>query len=60
TKVMVYMYVIPLFAVVFAAVAIGETINAMQLLGGLIIFSGLYIVKKSPAAKTALKLKKAN
>ncbi|MBU8690561.1 DMT family transporter [Priestia megaterium] len=60
TKVMVYMYVIPLFAVVFAAVAIGETINAMQLLGGLIIFSGLYIVKKSPAPKTALKLKKAN
>lgn len=46
TKVMVYMYLVPLFAVIFAAVTIGEQINMMQLVGGLIIFIGLYVVKK--------------
>ena len=46
TKVMVYMYLVPLFAVIFAAVTIGEQINLMQLVGGLIIFIGLYVVKK--------------
>ena len=43
TKVMVYMYLVPLF-VIFAAVTI-EQINMMQLVGGLIIFIGLYVVK---------------
>ncbi len=47
TKVMVYMYLVPLFAVIFAAVIIGEQINMMQLVGGLIIFIGLYVVKKA-------------
>lgn len=47
TKVMVYMYLVPLFAVIFAAVTIGEQINMMQLVGGLIIFIGLYVVKKA-------------
>ena len=46
TKVMVYMYLVPLFAVIFAAVTIGEQINMMQLVGGLIIFIGLYVVKR--------------
>ena len=46
TKVMVYMYLVPLFAVIFAAVTIGEQINLMQLVGGLIIFIGLYVVKR--------------
>ena len=45
TKVMVYMYLVPLFAVIFG-VTIGEQINMMQLVGGLIIFIGLYVVKR--------------
>ena len=56
TKVMVYMYLVPLFAVIFAAVTIGEQINMMQLVGGLIIFIGLYVVKRR-TEKPALNLK---
>ncbi|MGF9852939.1 DMT family transporter [Bacillus paramobilis] len=60
TKVMVYMYLVPLFAVIFAAVTIGEQINMMQLVGGLIIFIGLYVVKKGGMKKPALNLKKVS
>ncbi|MDM5189037.1 DMT family transporter [Bacillus sp. DX4.1] len=60
TKVMVYMYLVPLFAVIFAAVMIGERINMMQLLGGLVIFIGLYVVKKGAAKKPAFNLKKVS
>ena len=59
TKVMVYMYLVPLFAVIFAAVTIGEQINMMQLVGGLIIFIGLYVVKRWNQ-KPALNLKKVS
>ena len=58
TKVMVYMYLVPLFAVIFAAVTIGEQINMMQLVGGLIIFIGLYVVKRRNQ-KPAFNLKKS-
>jgi len=60
TKVMVYMYLVPLFAVIFAAVIIGERINTMQLVGGFVIFIGLYVVKKGAVKKPALNLKKVS
>ncbi|WP_144506527.1 DMT family transporter [Bacillus mycoides] len=60
TKVMVYMYLVPLFAVIFAAVTIGEQINIMQLVGGFIIFIGLYVVKKGGIKKPAVNLKKVS
>ncbi len=52
TKVMVYMYLVPLFAVIFAAVTIGEKLNIMQLVGGCIIFIDLYVVKRGGIKKT--------
>ena len=52
TKVMVYMYLVPLFAVIFAAMTIGERITIMQLIGGLVIFIGLYVVKKGTIKKS--------
>ncbi|MEB2280081.1 DMT family transporter [Lysinibacillus xylanilyticus] len=58
TKVMVYMYLVPLFAVIFAAITIGEQVNIMQLFGGLVIFAGLYVVKKGAVINPALNLKK--
>ncbi len=58
TKVMVYMYLVPLFAVIFAAVTIGEQINMMQLVGGLIIFVGLYVVKKGGIKKASSQFEK--
>ena len=54
TKVMVYMYLVPLFAVIFAAVTIGEQINMMQLVGGLIIFIGLYVVKAESKSQLSI------
>ncbi len=59
TKVMVYMYLVPLFAVIFAAVTIGEQINMMQLVGGLIIFIGLYVVKKGWNSKASSQFEKS-
>lgn len=49
---MVYMYLVPLFAVIFAAVTIGEKINIMQLVGGFIC------CKKRGIKKTAFNFKK--
>ncbi|MBC6973207.1 EamA family transporter [Bacillus sp. Xin] len=60
TKVMVYMYLVPLFAVIVAAVTIGERMNMMQLVGGFVIFIGLYVVKKGAVKKPALNLKKVS
>ncbi|WP_026592860.1 DMT family transporter [Bacillus sp. UNC437CL72CviS29] len=60
TKVMVYMYLVPLFAVIFAAVTIGERMNMMQLFGGFVIFIGLYVVKKGTVKKPAFDLKKVS
>jgi drug/metabolite transporter (DMT)-like permease len=45
TNTMVYMYVTPLSAVLFAAIWAGEHIVLQQVIGGLIIFLGLWVVK---------------
>ncbi len=60
TKVMVYMYLVPLFAVIFAAMTIGERITIMQLIGGLVIFIGLYVVKKGTIKKSSFHLNKVS
>lgn len=46
TNTMVYMYVTPLAAVVFAAFWANEHISLQQVIGGIIIFVGLWVVKK--------------
>lgn len=45
TNTMVYMYLTPLTAVIFAAIWIAEHIYLQQIVGGFIIFIGLWIVK---------------
>lgn len=45
TQVMVYMYLIPVVAIAFAAFFIQETVHISQLIGGVIIFTGIAIVK---------------
>jgi drug/metabolite transporter (DMT)-like permease len=51
TKVMVYMYLIPLVAVWTAALVIGEQVHMQQIFGGLIIFAGLWLVKRQSQKK---------
>lgn len=46
-NVMVYMYLIPLVAVIVASLVIKEPVNLWQVLGGFIIIFGLTIVKKT-------------
>lgn len=48
---MVYMYVTPFVAVVFAAIWAKEHVSLQQLIGGLIIFLGLWFVKSDKQAK---------
>ena len=43
---MVYMYLNPLIAVLFAAIWANEHIYLQQIFGGIIIFVGLWVVKK--------------
>lgn len=47
TNTMVYMYVTPLTAVLFAALWANEHIYLQQIIGGFIIFVGLWIVKSN-------------
>ena len=42
---MVYMYITPFVAVLFAAVWAREQLSLQQLIGGLVIFIGLWFVK---------------
>lgn len=42
---MVYMYITPLVAVLFAAVWANEYVSFQQIIGGIIIFFGLWFVK---------------
>ncbi|KFN01797.1 DMT family transporter [Bacillus clarus] len=46
---MVYMYMTPLVAVLFAAVWAKEYISLQQIIGGIIIFFGLWLVKSEKA-----------
>nr|WP_282201474.1 DMT family transporter [Collibacillus ludicampi] len=45
TKVMVYMYAIPLVAILVAAGVLHEAINSWQIIGALVILAGITIVK---------------
>ncbi|MBC2684949.1 DMT family transporter [Bacillus toyonensis] len=42
---MVYMYITPIVAVLFAAIWANESISVQQMIGGIIIFFGLWFVK---------------
>ncbi|MBJ7948246.1 MULTISPECIES: DMT family transporter [Bacillus cereus group] len=42
---MVYMYITPIVAVLFAAIWTNESISVQQMIGGIIIFFGLWFVK---------------
>jgi drug/metabolite transporter (DMT)-like permease len=49
TRTMVYHYIMPFAAVLFAAFALGERITVLQISGGAAIVLGVYLVqKKSP------------
>jgi drug/metabolite transporter (DMT)-like permease len=41
----VYHYLVPFIAVVFAALFLGERITVVQVLGGFLILIGVYIVQ---------------
>nr|WP_269082441.1 DMT family transporter [Aneurinibacillus tyrosinisolvens] len=45
TKVMVYMYMVPLVAILIAAVVLHESLNLLQGLGGIVILLGITVVK---------------
>jgi drug/metabolite transporter (DMT)-like permease len=45
TRTMVYHYVMPFAAVLFAALALGEKITALQIVGGVAILAGVYLVQ---------------
>ncbi|PGZ97841.1 hypothetical protein COE51_13330 [Bacillus pseudomycoides] len=51
---MVYMYVTPFVAVLFAAIWAGEQLSLQQMIGGIVIFVGLWFVKSNKANKTLL------
>ena len=46
TRTMVYHYIMPFAAVLFAALALGEEITALQIGGGITILAGVYIVQR--------------
>lgn len=60
TKVMVYMYAIPLVAILVAAAALRESVNAWQMLGAVVILAGITIVKTKGRRKDALAAEYAN
>ncbi|MGG0186680.1 DMT family transporter [Bacillus rhizoplanae] len=51
---MVYMYVTPLVAVLFAAIWAREQLSLQQMIGGIVIFVGLWFVKSKKANQTLL------
>ncbi len=52
-RVMVYMYVIPVAAIVTAALVLGERIHMMQILGAGVIFTGIHIIKSGKGEQGA-------
>jgi len=59
TRTMVYHYLMPFAAVLFAAVALGEKISALQLFRGLAILLGVYLVQGRPGSSAGGKEKTA-
>jgi drug/metabolite transporter (DMT)-like permease len=49
TRTIVYHYLVPFVAVVFAAVFLDERISSLQVLGGLSILAGISLVQRSRA-----------
>lgn len=50
TRTVVYHYIVPFVAVLFAALFLGERITFLQLIGGLSILAGVYLVQRDPKA----------
>ncbi len=50
TRTMVYHYLMPFAAILFAAFALGEQITSLQLVGGAGILAGVYLVQKKPGS----------
>lgn len=48
-RVMMYMYAIPVAAIVTAALLLGERIHLMQIVGAGVIFTGIHIIKSGKA-----------
>lgn len=53
-QVMVYMYLIPVVAIVTAALVLGERIHFMQVIGAAVIFMGIYIIKSGKGERAAV------
>ncbi len=49
TRTIVYHYVMPFAAVLFAVLAAGEKIAALQIAGGAAILAGVYLVQRKTA-----------
>ncbi len=47
TRTVVYHYIVPFVAVLFAAVFLGERISFLQIIGGITILAGVYIVQRN-------------
>ncbi len=47
TRTMVYHYLMPFSAVLFASLVFGETITLLQVLGGIAVLAGVYLVQSS-------------
>lgn len=45
TKTAIYAYLIPVFAVIFASIFLGERITVLQAIGTLVIFAGVYLAR---------------
>jgi drug/metabolite transporter (DMT)-like permease len=50
TRTMVYHYLMPFAAVLFAAVVLGEEITMFQIIGGTAVLTGVYLVQKNSKA----------
>jgi drug/metabolite transporter (DMT)-like permease len=47
TRTVVYHYIVPFVAVLFAALFLGERISFLQIIGGITILAGVYIVQRN-------------
>ncbi len=47
TRTMIYMYLVPIFAVGMAVIFLGEDLTAARTLGGIAVLSGIYITRRA-------------
>lgn len=50
-RVMAYMYLIPVVAILTAVILLGEHLHVMQIVGAAVIFAGIHIIRSGKAAK---------